>query len=410
MRQNNILLSFLPGFAPILIYIVVEAVFGETAGLVAGIALGLGEFAVILFRERRVDAFTLVDTVLLAVMGAVSWALSDPVFFRLKPAISGAILSVMMIAGALGPHRLFLPYMEQKMGLGEIPEAAVSRMLGMIAGFGFLTLAHSALTAVAALFWSKSAWNFVAGALFWILAALYMAAWTVPALVSRFVAARRSMAGSLPASSKSAGPAIEGAGEMLPIVDPEGRVVGKAPRPLCHSGSAATGNAVNGQFGASATGETRAALAGTAVAAKLLHPVVRLWLTDGKGGVWMQKRAETKLVQPGKWDCAVGGHISFGETAEAALRRETREEIGLLDPGAVKPIGKFIWETELERELVFVFQATISSAAAFRVDPAEVSEIRLWSGAELAREAASAECSLTPLAVRELATLRTAIA
>jgi len=94
MRQQSILLSFIPGFASILIYIIVEAIFGETAGLIAGLVLGIGEFTVILFRERRVDTFTLVDTILLAIMGAISLALSDPVFFRLKPAISGVILSI----------------------------------------------------------------------------------------------------------------------------------------------------------------------------------------------------------------------------------------------------------------------------------------------------------------------------
>ena len=182
-RQQRLLLSFLPGFAPILVYIIIDALFGETAGLAAGMALGIGEFVFILIREKRVDAFTLVDTVLLAAMGALSWALSDPVFFRLKPAISGGILALMMIAGSLGPHRLFLPYMQKKMGMGELPETVANRMLSMIAGFGFLTLAHSALTAVAALFWSRLAWDFVAGALFWILAFVYMAAWMVPAFV-----------------------------------------------------------------------------------------------------------------------------------------------------------------------------------------------------------------------------------
>lgn len=31
MRRTDLLLSFLPGFAPILVYIAVEAAFGETA-------------------------------------------------------------------------------------------------------------------------------------------------------------------------------------------------------------------------------------------------------------------------------------------------------------------------------------------------------------------------------------------
>jgi isopentenyldiphosphate isomerase/intracellular septation protein A len=355
MSQKNALLSFLPGFAPILLYIAVDSFFGETAGLVAGVALGLGEFFVILVRERRVDAFSLVDTVLLVAMGALSWALSDPVYFRLKPAVSGGVLALMMILGALGPHRLFLPYIERKSGLGTLPEAAVGRMTAMIAGFGFLTLAHSALTAVAALYWSKAAWNFVAGALFWILAFLYVAAWTVPAFVARFRA--RGMTASIrgdASGTNGSGSVPEGAGETLPIVDASGAVVGKAPRPLCHSGGA-----------------------------KPLHPVVRLWLTDGAGMFWMQKRAMAKLVQPGRWDCAVGGHVSLGETLETALRREAREEIGLFDPGAVRLIGKFVWETEIERELVFSFIATLPRTVALAADPAEVAEIRLWSRAEL---------------------------
>jgi isopentenyldiphosphate isomerase/intracellular septation protein A len=370
MSQKNVLLSFLPGFAPILLYIAVDSFFGETAGLVAGVALGLGEFFVILFKERRVDAFSLVDTVLLVAMGALSWALSDPVYFRLKPAVSGGVLALMMILGALGPHRLFLPYIERKSGFGPLPEAAIGRMTAMIAGFGFLTLAHSALTAVAALYWSKAAWNFVAGALFWILAFLYVSAWTVPAFVARFRA--RGVQAQTPgvaanlrgdsSSTSATSSVLEGAGETLPIVDASGTVVGKAPRPLCHSGGA-----------------------------KPLHPVVRLWLTDGAGMFWMQKRAMAKLVQPGRWDCAVGGHVSLGETLETALRREAREEIGLIDPGAVRLIGKFVWETAIERELVFTFIATLPLMVALAADPAEVDEIRHWSRAELAAALARGE-------------------
>lgn len=334
-------LSLLPGFAPILVYIVVEAAFGETAGLSAGIFLGIAEFLYILFKQKRVDAFTLVDTVLLAAMGAVSFALSDPVFFRLKPAISGAILALIMLIGSLGSHRLFLPYMENKMGTGTMGEAVSNQMIKMIAGFGFLTLAHAALTGAAALWWSKAAWNFIAGALFWILSLLYMLAWMTPALARAYHTQKKKT----PANSD----------EMLPVVDDDGNVIGKETRERCHGGE------------------------------KILHPVVRLWLTDGKGNFWMQKRSQTKLVQGGKWDCAVGGHISFGETVDLALQREAFEEIGLTNltigkgKYSVRYLFQFIWETALEKELVLTYFAELASDENLKADLTEVDEIRLWS-------------------------------
>lgn len=343
MRRQQVLLSFLPGFAPILAYILIDAFLGERAGLIAGLALGVGECVVIAIRERRLDLFTLLDTLLLIAMGAVSWALSDPVFFRIKPAVSGGVFGLLFLAGSLGPHRFFLPYVQDKMKLGELPEALAKRTLGMIAGFGALTLAHSALTAVAALFWSKAAWSFVAGALFWILSLAYMAAWAIPALVASRLRGRR-----VPAEAE----------ETLPVVDEEGRVIGQAPRSRCHSG-----------------GGERA----------LLHPVVRLWLADGRGGYWLQKRSMDKLVQPGRWDCAVGGHVAAGESLETALAREAFEEIGVEGTGAAKLAARYLWRTSLERELAFLFVMEYRGPG-LRPDPREVSEVRAWSLPEIAAE------------------------
>jgi isopentenyldiphosphate isomerase/intracellular septation protein A len=364
MKSRKLLLSFLPGFAPILAYILVDALFGEKIGLFAGIALGLGEFFFILVKEKRLDRFTLLDTALLVAMGALSWILRAPVFFKLKPAVSEAVLGCVIVAGALGPHRFFLPYMEKKLGTGEISENMARRMLRMVAGFGALSVFHSALTAVAALFWSKAAWAFVAGALFWLLALAYLAAWTLPAMVMNKL------------RKTKAAPSEEGKGESLPIVDEEGTVIGKADRPLCHAGQGENG---------------------------ILHPVVRLWLLDESGGFWLQKRATTKLVQPGKWDCAVGGHVSFGESLETALRREAGEEIGLHEIDGLSLVSRFVWRTDLERELVFLF-ASRAAQASFTVDPAEVSEIRLWKKAEIESELKkpAEERSFTSLAIHEL--------
>ena len=85
--------------------------------------------------------------------------------------------------------------------------------------------------------------------------------------------------------------------EIFPVVDTDGRVMGKASRRECHNGS------------------------------KILHPVVHLQLFNSRGDLYLQKRALHKDIQPGKWDTAVGGHIDYGESVENALRREAREEL-----------------------------------------------------------------------------------
>ena len=115
--------------------------------------------------------------------------------------------------------------------------------------------------------------------------------------------------------------------EIFPVVDENGTTVGKATRGECHSGS------------------------------KLLHPVVHLHLFDSSGRIYLQQRPLWKDIQPGKWDTAVGGHIDYGETVDAALRREMQEELGLTDL-SVEFLLKYVFESERERELVHVFRAT----------------------------------------------------
>lgn len=116
--------------------------------------------------------------------------------------------------------------------------------------------------------------------------------------------------------------------EMFPVVDEEGNILSAATRGECHGGS------------------------------KLLHPVVHLHLFNPAGEIYLQKRPDWKDIQPGKWDTAVGGHVDLGESVQQALVREVREEVGIELENPPAPLAHYVFESERERELVFVHKAT----------------------------------------------------
>lgn len=138
--------------------------------------------------------------------------------------------------------------------------------------------------------------------------------------------------------------------EILPIVDPGGKVLGKMSRTYAHGGS------------------------------RTLHPVVHLHIVNPEGRLYLQKRSLNKDLLPGYWDTAVGGHVAFGEQICGALRREAGEELGLKD-FAPEPILRYVFEGNRERELVHVF--VCRGPYEPTPDHDEVSEGRWWCKEEI---------------------------
>lgn len=134
--------------------------------------------------------------------------------------------------------------------------------------------------------------------------------------------------------------------EWFPLVNEQGETIGKASRQECHSGS------------------------------KLLHPVVHLHLFNEAGEIFLQKRAMTKDIQPGKWDTSVGGHIDYGETVEEALRREVREELGITDFNPIY-MTRYVFESTVEKELVNTFRTVYSGT--IHPDATELDGGRFWA-------------------------------
>ncbi len=158
--------------------------------------------------------------------------------------------------------------------------------------------------------------------------------------------------------------------EILPTVNEQGQTTGCATRTECHNGS------------------------------KLLHPVVHLHLINDKGEIFLQKRSMTKKLLPGYWDTAVGGHISYGETTETALQRETIEELGLTQFKA-ELLATYLWESQTEREFINVF--ICKEYGQLTIDNDEVDEGKFWSKEEI--EAAIGTKNLTPNFEHEYLTL-----
>ncbi len=164
-----------------------------------------------------------------------------------------------------------------------------------------------------------------------------------------------------PVSVAPLAPGAKPGREMLPIVEPTGTVVSRAPRGWCHHSD------------------------------KPLHPVVHLHIIDRYSRIYLQRRSASKTLLPLYWDTAVGGHVTYGEYLREALFREAAEELGFYDFNPL-PIKTYIFESGIERELVNVFAAV--GNFDLKPDHDEVAEGRWWEIPEI--EAAFGKNILTP--------------
>jgi isopentenyldiphosphate isomerase/intracellular septation protein A len=326
----SLLKKLLPGFIPLFIFILADEIWGTKIGLYVALATGIGEFLFYFIKDRTIDSFILLDTGLLLVLGAVSIALENDIFFKIKPALIEFILLAIIGFSLWGPKNIMLAMSKRYMGEIEFDPAQEKLLRRNMMGMFWITTLHIILVLFSAVYMSKEAWLFISGGLFYILFAVYF--------LFLFLKNRGEQKKLLKE-------------EWFPVVDPEGRIIGKAPRSVCHNGQS-----------------------------MLLHPVVHLHLFNKEGELFLQKRSMTKDIQPGKWDTSVGGHIDLNETVEDALKREAREELGITGFSPVF-LGRYIWESSREKELVNSFSTYYDVFPTINRD--EIEEGRFWSMDEI---------------------------
>lgn len=138
--------------------------------------------------------------------------------------------------------------------------------------------------------------------------------------------------------------------EILDVVDPQGCVIGAAPRKCVHGNN------------------------------QLLHQVVHVLVLNNENHLLLQKRSLNKRVAPGRWDTSVGGHVDCGESIETAMYREMAEELGIR-PQSMQFAYQYMHCNDFESELVFTYTCQHDGAIAF--NPEEIDAVKFWEMKEI---------------------------
>jgi 16S rRNA (adenine1518-N6/adenine1519-N6)-dimethyltransferase len=148
------------------------------------------------------------------------------------------------------------------------------------------------------------------------------------------------------ARSESADGGATEASEQFPVVDDDDRVAGQASRGEVHGNN-------------------------------LRHRAVHLFIFNGKGELFLQKRSPWKDRHPLLWDSSAAGHVEAGENYDETAARELREELGvetelirvLKLPASERTGQEFIWLYRGEHDGPFrLASAEIEHGEFFPVD------------------------------------------
>ena len=324
LKSDRVFWSLLP----LVIFIAADIFLDTTLSVLVSILSGIIILIIIYIIDRKVDKLLTLDVIFLSILGAISIFVNNDVFLKLKPGIIQLFLIVYIGFYAFANNNIFKDFLNRiSLGRFKITEEIQANFRKTLRWLFYALIPHTLLVFYSAIYISLSL-SMLISTIGLIMIVVFIA--FIP-LIKRFWQ-NRSI-------------------EFVPVVDNEGKIIGKASREYCHNG-------IN----------------------KVLHPVVHMHILNSKGEIFLQKRSLSAKVQPGKWDAAVGGHVKWNESIEKALNRETYEETKLR-PDHPKMFARYIWNSDIESELVFSFLQHTDKQP--QINHREAEEGKWWSFDEI---------------------------
>ncbi len=169
MNRREIIKNFTIGFFPLLLFVIADEIFGLTIGLIVAIVFGTGQFVFVLVKEKRIEKFILLDTVLILALGGISLVSHSELFIKIKPAIIELIMVLLLGLTVFGKSPILILMAQRHMKGMTIKEEQMERMKRSMIIMLLLFFLHVILIIYSAFYMSKSAWAFISGGLFYIL-------------------------------------------------------------------------------------------------------------------------------------------------------------------------------------------------------------------------------------------------
>ncbi len=151
--------------------------------------------------------------------------------------------------------------------------------------------------------------------------------------------------------------------EYFDIVNENNETIGKATRQECHSNR------------------------------NLIHRSIYLLLFNSKNELFVKKRSLKKDLYKGLWEISTSGHVLSGEKPEAAIKRETKEELGIL-PKKIKKIFIFKDYNKYEKEISTLFSCIYNGEIKINLE--EASEGKFYSFNKLVIDIKNNKVKLAP--------------